>query len=274
MKTNFTLLLFAIAVVLMSFTLAEQSTCDSPVVGGHTGAPGSPSCVACHGGTANTGTGSLTVDFGGATTYTPGQSYNVAVTMQQGTLDKFGFAIAARKAGNVSAGTFIVQDSTNTRSFTDAGDWYFSHTPCGADALTAGSRTWTFQWQAPATDEGAITFYTAGLAANHNHALSGDDTYTNVLTLDVTTGISGVVADNAVTVYPTPSNDEVMLLSNENISRITLRNSLGQVFELPVAVAAGKSYTIGKSQLGLQAGMYYVTVESATQRVVKKIVFL
>ncbi len=201
---------FTGASLLMSYTLLDTGgLCDSPVVGGHTGAPGSPACHSCHSGTPNTGTGILNLSYSDSLdTYTPGDTELFSVSINQTSIDKFGFAITARKASdNSSIGTFIVLDPVNTRKFTDAGDFYFSHTPCGADATTIGSLTWQFKWKAPSSNVGNIKFYIAGLAANHNHATSGDYTYTDTLTVSpaASTDIKQFLLEKSFQIFPNPN---------------------------------------------------------------------
>jgi hypothetical protein len=169
--------LLAASVLVLSFWI--ESPCDSPLVGGHTGAPGETGCDGCHDGTPNAGPGTLTLNWSDTSGhYVPGQMYDAVVTLEQADRDKFGFvALALKDSGNATTGQFSIDDADRTRTFSDGPRKYVSHTPCGADAVPAGSLLWTFHWQAPATDVGAVTIYLAGLAANHNHATSGDDAY-------------------------------------------------------------------------------------------------
>ena len=171
-------LLFLLA-ALLALSFLTEGPCDSPVVGGHTGAPGETGCDGCHGGTPNTGPGMLTLDWADTSGhYVPGQVYDAVVTLEQADRDKFGFvALALKDSGNATTGQFSIDDADRTRTFSDGPRKYVSHTPCGADAVPPGSLSWTFHWQAPATDVGPITIYLAGLAANHNHNTSGDDAY-------------------------------------------------------------------------------------------------
>jgi hypothetical protein len=172
------IVLFLLA-ALLALSFLTEGPCDSPVVGGHTGAPGETGCDGCHGGAPNTGPGTLTLDWSDTSGhYVPGQVYDAVVTLEQADRDKFGFvALALKDSGNTTTGQFSIDDADRTRTYNDGPRKYVSHTPCGADAAPLGSLSWTFHWQAPATDVGAVTIYLAGLAANHNHATSGDDAY-------------------------------------------------------------------------------------------------
>nr|MCU0349090.1 hypothetical protein [Saprospiraceae bacterium] len=59
-KLPVVLFLFA---ALLALSFLTEGPCDSPVIGGHTGAPGETGCDGCHAGTPNTGPGTLTLDW-------------------------------------------------------------------------------------------------------------------------------------------------------------------------------------------------------------------
>ncbi|MBK7335015.1 MAG: hypothetical protein IPJ00_02130 [Saprospirales bacterium] len=129
----------------------SKGPCDSPLVGGHTGAPGETGCNGCHSGTSNTGPGTLALSWEDtAGYYVPGQVYVAVVAIEQTDRDKFGFvALALRDSDNTTVGQFSIDDTDRTRTFNDGPREYVSHTPCGADATPSGSLSWTFHWQAP-----------------------------------------------------------------------------------------------------------------------------
>ncbi len=159
-----------------------EGLCDSPVVGGHTGAPGETSCAGCHAGTLNSGSAVIEWNVGDAGTYVPGTQYTGTVSIKRPGREKFGFScLALQNSGNVNLGGFGLVETVRTRTYVDGSRNYVSHTPCGADAQD--STGWTFTWQAPATDVGPITIYMGSLVANHNHNTSGDESYTRSITL-------------------------------------------------------------------------------------------
>ncbi|MEZ4940664.1 MAG: choice-of-anchor V domain-containing protein [Saprospiraceae bacterium] len=204
---------------LANFTLPHSSPCDSPVVGGHTGAPGETSCTGCHGGTANTGPGSMTLLLSDTTLrYVPGETFDAMVTLRQAGRDKFGFVgLALKDAGNTTVGTFSIDDPVRTRTFNDGPRKYVSHTPCGADAVPPDSLSWTFHWKAPATNVGNITLYLAGLVANHNHGLSGDDTYTltvHLLPDSTLLSVKDAAPIGSLRLWPNPASDVVHFTMN------------------------------------------------------------
>ncbi len=143
--------------------------------------------------------------------YTPGEIIDATVTLRQSGRDKFGFVgLALKDENNSTIGTFTIDDFIRTRTFSDGPRHYVSHTPCGADATPPDSLSWTFHWQAPATNVGNITLYLAGLAANHNHGLSGDDTYTlavHFLPDSIASGIGNLAPPDHLHIWPNPVLD-------------------------------------------------------------------
>ena len=131
-----------------------------------TGAPGENNCTQCHSGTVNSGSGDATLVLGASqTTYTPGTTYPVTVTVTDATMLRFGFQVTALVGGaGATVGTFAVTNTINTatQSGTVSGSsrTYISHKTANSNA------TWTFNWTAPATNVGTITFYLAGNATN------------------------------------------------------------------------------------------------------------
>lgn len=207
--------------IFASFSPAsEEGLCDSPLVGGHTGAPGESSCTGCHGGTANTGSAVIEWNVGDAGTYVPGTSYTGTVKIKRLGREKFGFVcLALQDAGNVNLGGFGLLEAVRTRTYVDDARNYVSHTPCGADAQD--STEWSFTWQAPATDVGPITIYMANLVANHSHNTTGDETYTRTITLSPAVGIAEQSAALPLTLYPDPATDHLILSAPLAIARGT-----------------------------------------------------
>jgi hypothetical protein len=77
--------------------------------------------------------------------------------------------------------------------------------------VAAGSKTFSFDWVAPSTNIGNVTFYFAGNAANGNGTSSGDRIYTGsqVITPLITTGLRETLEGNtAVRVGPSPFDSQ------------------------------------------------------------------
>jgi|GEM_PF-1409988 len=150
---------------------------------GRTGAPAlgifpaEPDCTECHSGNPlNAPGGALTISNVPAN-YTPGQTVTLTVTLTrsgQPPTRRWGFQITALTDGGEPAGTFA---SINSATFTQTGfndRQYVQHTFPGTQQ-GAASGTWSFNWTAPSTPVGRVTFYAAGNAANGNGAADNRD---------------------------------------------------------------------------------------------------
>lgn len=134
------------------------------------------SCQGCHGATA--GGGSVQI-LGAPTTYTPNTIYNISVRVADPAQLGAGFQLSVEDAAGIHRGTLILTAPTLTQH---NGGWV-NHTSSGVNNAVANwgasgnSATYNMQWQAPATDLGALTFWAAGNAINNNFSSSGDIIY-------------------------------------------------------------------------------------------------
>ena len=142
---------------------------------GTSGAPGEVTCTDCHSQNTLTGQFQIIAPSG----YVPGQTYQITVqhTTNDASRKRWGFQITALRPGNTAAGTFASTD-LNTQTLSGGGRFYVDQTSTGSFRNQTGGATWTFNWTAPATDVGTVTFYAAGLQANNANGDSGDQTYT------------------------------------------------------------------------------------------------
>jgi hypothetical protein len=152
---------------------------------GNTNAPGESSCVSCHGGSLiTTGTQLNSLRFKGNFTgsgYIPDSTYNLEVTFRQSGRSKFGFQITALNAANEPIGTFTNTNNRTsrvTRTINSRTREYIQHTSTGTASVATDSTRWTFEWKAPNTNVGKITFYVVVMATdNNNQSNSGDLVY-------------------------------------------------------------------------------------------------
>ena len=163
------LVLFFVPEILTSKNNGAQLTSN------YTGAPGFPNCTQCHSGVANSGDGGINVvgNFTGSI-YVPGDTYELNVTINSGSAasNKYGFMLAAMQ-GNSYLGTL---QALNTDCQVEPGGRWITHTISG-NAGGTSSKTYTFNWTAPAQGSGAVSFYVAGNAANGNGNTNGDNIY-------------------------------------------------------------------------------------------------
>ena len=173
--------------ILAGAAVAVANSLGPPLA--HTGAPrvggreSEPSCnmADCHQGNPMNWSGKLEI-LGLPAAYNPGTTYPVTVRLtstatQNSIIRRWGFEITGvRLSDGQSPGTFsspgLRIGSLNRRT-------YVTHE---FDDLHAGELSpveWTFNWTAPAGDEGDIAFYAAGNAANGTGTQLEDFIYTS-----------------------------------------------------------------------------------------------
>jgi len=160
--------------------LASANSFGPPLA--KTAAPGEGACTDCHTGHILNpdALGSVTID-GVPTSYMPGQTYTLTVTVQRTGQIRWGFELTALKSSDATAAGTITITNTLTRMGTLNGRTYVEQTTVNGDDGTfsnQSSGSWEFSWTAPAAGAGAVTFYAAGNAADGNGSNSGDFIYT------------------------------------------------------------------------------------------------
>lgn len=261
-------ILLAVAIVAFSFS--------SGVPEGHTGAPGEVNCTSCHQTHAlNSGDGSLSITVSTAA-YTPGEVYEVTVEVMDDSLERAGFQLTALDENLEQAGT-ITDFNEEVLELNNAdGRQYIYH----IDASDQNS--WSFQWQAPETNRGEVTFYAAGNAANGDFSNDGDYIYTDSLAIsaDEVTALTETAHDlpTPLQVYPTHVSNEITIdytLDTPGHCRIELMNADGK----PVAVVLDKnqhtgSYIATYETESLSPGVYYVNYITDSNTASKRIIIL
>ena len=151
-----------------------------------TGAPGENNCTQCHSGTVQSGSGVNDLTYSGGSSYSPSNTYTLDLSLTGGS-NKNGFQIVALDGSNQMAGSWSVTDAANTTTQTSGGKSYLNHTGSGT-----GLTSWSFDWVAPSSDIGDITFYLATNITNNDFSTGGDDIYLSQLTISsgTSTGIS------------------------------------------------------------------------------------
>lgn len=155
-------------------------------------------CTPCHGSTANAST--MVTIIGLPAMYEPGMGYalTVEVTSTDVPGNDGGFDLS------VTGGTLIVTDATSTKL--ENGD--LTQTDFGWN-----QRAWDFNWTAP--QQGPVTFYVAGLAADGNGGIGGDAWAIYDITISLIpefTTLTLILALAAVTIA-------VILLTRKRLSR-------------------------------------------------------
>ncbi len=160
MKTLITILSVATLAVLFSFN--EPSRNSSGAQPGHTGSPGDgKNCTFCHGGTASAVTGVITSNIP-SSGYTAGQTYTITVTTNGS--GRKGFQVSPQNVSGSLLGTLIA----GTGNQLVGNGKYVTH----SSGVLTPTATWSFQWIAPPTGTGAVTFYGAFVIGQPNVRIS------------------------------------------------------------------------------------------------------
>jgi uncharacterized repeat protein (TIGR01451 family) len=169
---------------------------------GYTGAPGEvpEACAECHV-PPDAGTGKISITA--PQTYIPGQTYPITVTHTNAdpTRLRWGFELTVLDTSDEKAGTLQNTDGL-TQILNNQGPGgarqYIEHTSVGTFVGQQNGATWTFNWTAPLTDVGPVTFYAAGNQANNDGNTSGDFIYKTF----VAAAPASTTADFAIGVQP------------------------------------------------------------------------
>ena len=153
MKSKFHILF--IVAVTAAFLLTAYSGSNSDYPGGspagYTGSPGDgQNCTSCHGGSASTIAGWITSDIP-SSGYTAGNTYTITVTVT-GSGGK-GFEVSPQNTAGTLLGTLIAGASNH---LVGSGKYVTQN-----NEINSNPATWSFQWTAPVTGTGTVTFYGA-----------------------------------------------------------------------------------------------------------------
>ncbi|MDP1726006.1 MAG: choice-of-anchor V domain-containing protein [Bacteroidota bacterium] len=149
--------------------------------GQYTNAPGEGNCTSCHTGSAiASGTAWSAITLSGIPVggYIPNSTYSVTLAGSTAATSKNGFQITALNSSNTAAGTFTAGTGSSIQTL--SGRNYVNHNASGT-SLTS----FTFNWTAPATAVGSITFYVSFNATNASSTSAGDAIYVKTFSYPV-----------------------------------------------------------------------------------------
>lgn len=236
-----------------------------------TGAPSEKHCASsgCHSEFApNSGVAKLAVSLesNGIKEYEPGKTYPITVSISNPGIIRFGFQVVALKnTDNSNAGTIKLLDAERTQILpgygTIADRRYITYTYEGTNAVSNGYGEWSFEWTAPETNEGPITFYIGSIAANDDGTDEGDHAYSRKIILDapsVSWSITPTVSSSAFSIQCTGAS----------VQNFKVYNSSGaRVFERAL-IEPG----LTNLQFELPAGVYFVSAIQNGETAVRKII--
>lgn len=202
-----------IALASMSFDIMDNNG-----IAGRTGSPSETTCNACHtGNPLNDPAGSITFSSPMLTgmQYMCGQTYTINITVARPGVNLFGFACEALTSTGANAGSLVITDAltTTTKNATVAGNSRKSVVHKLNGGASANTHTFTFDWTAPATNVGNITFYFAGNATNSSNTTSGDFIYkSSQVVIAPPVGVNENAASNfELSVFPNPTKESATI---------------------------------------------------------------
>ena len=173
--------IFLTALIITDAVYNEANSHTSGASAMRTGSPGDggATCKNCHAGPTPTTEAGLITSNIPVDGYTGGQTYTITATIARAGHTKWGFEISPQNVAGTQLGTLIV---TNTTEMQLVGSGkYITHKTAGVSGTN--SRTWIFNWTAPAAGTGAVTFYGAFNITNNMNNSSGDTTVLSTLTV-------------------------------------------------------------------------------------------
>jgi hypothetical protein len=279
-----------LAVILLIITLPFLISTKPKTSGGHpssTGGPDEKTCAqsGCHTVDAvfsDDSTNTLIFPTSDST-YEPGKIYSISLEVKKTAITKFGFELVALEdTNNLSTGQLIVTDSSRTHlingTINGKARKYITHSTDGTPALSTGYTSWSFDWEAPSTDMGSITFYFITNCTNDNGAASGDSFYQSSFTIKPksSSSINDIFNERDLLITYSKSNHTIYLdytlkkLSNLNIHIFDAQGKNLKNLDFNLKSAGRHSDQISLRE-NISWGVYTVNIQLGNQTVSRKI---
>lgn len=255
------------------FFSSDAKGYSSGAPAGFCGAPADGNnCTYCHSSfPVQNITGAITSDVP-VTGYQPGGVYTFTATISSPGHTRFGFQISPQdETGNLVGS---MDDLGPETTFTGLGK-YITHSPTGTTGT--GTKSWQFEWTAPAAGSDSVTFYGAFNVTNDDGGPIGDTIFLT-----------------AYTVYESSTNDvaDVSAFLRDcriwqdagNALQVAFVNSTGEPCELLVYDLQGKMVTTNSvsgtgrisQTLNMQeasGGIYLLTIRSGERAFSKTFIY-
>ncbi|MEP7264633.1 MAG: choice-of-anchor V domain-containing protein [Bacteroidota bacterium] len=280
MKSKITLITLIFITGLLLIMLSGNN-----VFSDETGAPamvsGSPydgqTCAksSCHTGNAVIATPGIITSTIPASGYVSGYTYTISATLTQTGNSCWGFEISPQSATGTLMGTPVITNTTTTQIKSTK---YITHKLAGITG--ANTKTWNFDWVAPAAGTGNVTFYGAFNYCNGNGSKTGDFIHTSSTT--VNEFVSGVAeknnAEKTFSVYPNPvqyGSQFSVYLNEPSDIKMNLMSLNGSVTQLLCdEKQVSGSYIYEFNRQDVKPGLYIVRLITSAGITAKKIVIL
>jgi len=259
------LVLFSVLFVAFGLTSMTSNNAEySAGKAGSNGSPGEGTCASgsCHNSFAlNSGSGSVSISIAGLVNgnlYTPGQTYEVSITVQQQGFGLFGFGVEALQSSGANAGSWTPGADSHILNATVSGNSRATVTHIDNSGFSSNVRTWTFSWTAPSS-EIPVTMYAAGNAANANGGDGGDYIYTTSLMLEPAPAIDAPIIQASGDLTICEGESVVLSVSNNSGLSYLWQDAAGSVVET------------GTSFVATESGCYSVSGSNGTQTVTSEL---
>lgn len=248
MKKTLLLVSLTTAVYISSF---QNLSSNSGGIAGFAGSPADngQNCTSCHTGTPQTVSNVITTDIP-ADGYMLGETYTITLSVSHPTFNRFGFSFSAQNPSNGNQIGNLSLTNTNATRLNQQGK-YVGHTSAGTQG-TNNARVWSFEWTAPATNEGPVGLYGAFNLTNGNNATSGDVTQLQNIIVQPNPSINTVeFVKNPFKVYPNPTaqsflhvefpsgQGSVKLVNLAGVVVLDIPNQMNGRINLPLNLAKG-----------------------------------
>ena len=226
----------------------------------------------CHSGTA-TDRDNLIASTVPSTGYIPGETYTMTVSITEAGISRWGFQATAQNSNGDLQGSYVLTNTQQTRNSSGTGGMkYVTHTEAGNSGST-GSKTWSFDWTAPAAGTGAVNFYTAVMASNNNGGTAGDLVFKDQLVLeeDLTASAASISSALSFSVYPNPSSGQEIVVTaskSSQPSRLVIYNALGGIVKSETFNSAQHKVDVSK----IPAGLYFIWLDQAGEKSMKRFI--
>lgn len=273
-------MLIAVLAIIMSTAFGILSDNGKA---GYTGSQGELKCDDCHNtyGNSNSGTGTIYVTSTMSNwQYVPGQTYTVNVIVKQSGRPLFGVGFEALTSTNANAGSLVITNPAKTQIKTKTVSGVTRNNVVHQlnGGMHADSAIFTFNWVAPTTNIGNVTFYFAGISANNNGSENNDYVY-NSSKVVTPASASGILEQNkSISEFKSYINNEGRIAiefqsTSADQPRINLYDMKGRMISSQLI----ESHSIGevKSSISipaeLKSGNYIVSILSHSNKLSSKI---
>jgi hypothetical protein len=261
MKKNLMIILFPAGLMAFVILMAGFGGSDLKYSGGapagYTNSPADgQNCSHCMGGTAVPVTGWITSNIP-ASGYVPGSTYTFTVTAT-GTGRK-GFEVSPQDVSGTLIGTLTAGTGNEL-----VGTKYVTH----SSAQTGNPTTWNFQWTAPISGAGDVTFYGSIAVGKLN-------TKTTTLTVSQTTVGMAEPAQASLSVYPNPAHDFITVAGSFDTPGAVSLDLLNIRGELILNLLPEKNFTADFKQrfpVSQPAGLYFIRMSHGEKEYLSKVV--